>query len=250
MADETGLSIANHRHRERQSVSVPFLWEDRPGRPKKDWKLKPSPVFSVRVPVSPAASIPFGWEQKPGTPLPEFLKPQTDCPILPLPPPAGLIHIPSLEKSEEMFDLDVEAFVFDTKNISTNGSAENWDSSTTEEEDSSSSGSMASADASVLQFLFPLFSPEAGFLEKKFNEDGKQAQPVLQEPPTKDDCRVRRNVLARRTLTLGELILMSRKLSCARRTAEQPQAKKPAFLTEFVKKSAIACIMCGTSSDY
>ncbi|KAI9112052.1 hypothetical protein K1719_016948 [Acacia pycnantha] len=67
----------------REPPSVPFLWELKPGFPKKDWKPEPplsssssSAAASIsQVPKSPTklvTSIPFAWEEKPGTPIPHF----------------------------------------------------------------------------------------------------------------------------------------------------------------------------------
>ncbi|XP_028756462.1 NADPH oxidase activator isoform X3 [Neltuma alba] len=77
----------------REPPSVPFLWELRPGTPKKDWKPEPpsssSSCFSSsaaasvsqvpKPPIKLIASVPFAWEEKPGTPIPHFsLYPETE----------------------------------------------------------------------------------------------------------------------------------------------------------------------------
>ena len=60
----------------RQPPSVPFLWEVKPGIPKKDWKPEFRSVSLVPAipPVKLIASVPFQWEEKPGIPLPSFLE--------------------------------------------------------------------------------------------------------------------------------------------------------------------------------
>ncbi|CAH9090816.1 unnamed protein product [Cuscuta epithymum] len=57
---------------ERRQISVPFVWEERPGIPNKDWKpakCKPSNTSKFVPPEKLIPSVPFQWEDKPGTPL-------------------------------------------------------------------------------------------------------------------------------------------------------------------------------------
>lgn len=63
------------RKRERQTISIPFVWEVRPGLPKKDWKPDPRLVPPTEPPVKLIVSVPFGWEEKPGTPLLTCMQP-------------------------------------------------------------------------------------------------------------------------------------------------------------------------------
>lgn len=63
------------RKRERQTISIPFIWEVKPGLPKKDWKPDPRPVSPTEPPVKLIVSVPFGWEEKPGTPLLTCMQP-------------------------------------------------------------------------------------------------------------------------------------------------------------------------------
>ncbi|KAF4403357.1 hypothetical protein G4B88_008003 [Cannabis sativa] len=75
-----------------QPPSVPFLWEVRPGMPKKDWKpevTSPTPVSTP--PLKLIASVPFQWEEKPGTPLPSFSQPPKESltALFPFPPTYG-----------------------------------------------------------------------------------------------------------------------------------------------------------------
>ncbi|KAG7537535.1 hypothetical protein ISN44_As13g014090 [Arabidopsis suecica] len=75
----------------RQPPSVPFIWEERPGFPKKNWQpslatFVPSPPQlppPVPVPVKLVTSVPFRWEETPGKPLPAS---SNDPPQLPHPP--------------------------------------------------------------------------------------------------------------------------------------------------------------------
>ncbi|KAJ4875808.1 hydroxyproline-rich glycoprotein family protein [Raphanus sativus] len=75
----------------RQPPSVPFVWEERPGFPKKNWQpslatFVPSPPPlppPIPVPVKLVTSVPFRWEETPGKPVPYST---TDPPKLPQPP--------------------------------------------------------------------------------------------------------------------------------------------------------------------
>ncbi|KAL3521461.1 hypothetical protein ACH5RR_019610 [Cinchona calisaya] len=82
-------SDATTRKRIKQAISVPFIWEDLPGTPKKDWKPT-APVKKLVVvappplPVKFTASVPFEWEEKPGKPRPSFSQqPSSASPISP-----------------------------------------------------------------------------------------------------------------------------------------------------------------------
>ncbi|CAF2322700.1 hypothetical protein HID58_038049 [Brassica napus] len=75
----------------RQPPSVPFVWEERPGFPKKNWQpslatFVPSPPPlppPIPVPVKLVTSVPFRWEETPGKPVPYSTN---DPPKLPQPP--------------------------------------------------------------------------------------------------------------------------------------------------------------------
>lgn len=79
------------RKQSRQPPCVPFIWEERPGFPKKNWQpslatFVPSPPPlppRIPVPVKLVSSVPFRWEETPGKPLPSS---STDTPQLPHPP--------------------------------------------------------------------------------------------------------------------------------------------------------------------
>ncbi|CAJ1977143.1 unnamed protein product [Sphenostylis stenocarpa] len=116
----------------REPPSVPFIWELKPGTPKKDWKPEVSSVAHIpQTPLKLIASIPFVWEEKPGQPLPNFSHLSVD-PVLPKPDKI-LIHVASSSgfssacnfghddkdkgscdyDSEGITSLDLEAFRFD-----------------------------------------------------------------------------------------------------------------------------------------
>ncbi|TKY51214.1 hypothetical protein E2542_SST22724 [Spatholobus suberectus] len=78
----------------REPPSVPFLWEVKPGIPKKDWKPEVSSVGQLpKTPLKLIASVPFVWEEKPGKPLPNFSHVSVN-PVLPK-PDTILIHVAS-----------------------------------------------------------------------------------------------------------------------------------------------------------
>lgn len=130
MVEKEFTQHSNTKKHVRQPPSVPFLWEERPGIPKKDWKPGTSSSSSSSVtslpkpPLKLVASVPFIWEEKPGKPLPSFS----------LPPPAKLISLPSPlvyshsyndidynydkggdgDEQEGMFETDFDTFSFKT----------------------------------------------------------------------------------------------------------------------------------------
>ncbi|KAL6127027.1 hypothetical protein ACLB2K_075072 [Fragaria x ananassa] len=121
----------------REPPSVPFLWEERPGIPKKDWKPTVSSNSAAPIPpVKLIASVPFIWEEKPGTPLPYFMESSSESAT---PEPMMLITYPSPpicsqhndhggeeysdasngnddgeDEIQSVFKLDMQAFNFET----------------------------------------------------------------------------------------------------------------------------------------
>ncbi|KAL8148182.1 uncharacterized protein LOC141706185 [Apium graveolens] len=128
-------SQGSSRHRIKQPASVPFLWEVRPGLPKKDWKPNPSIAKADPIDLPPVkfiASVPFKWEEMPGKPLPSF--PQAmpkPAPLLLLPPPPSMLvdsQSPARtvysqnycdNSDDDMYDsyLDAWGFEFDEESI-------------------------------------------------------------------------------------------------------------------------------------
>ena len=85
MAEKEATRNSNKR-KIRQPPSVPFLWEERPGIAKKDWKPGVSSVTPTLPPPIPSKFIPsdpFNWEEKPGTPLPSFSQPPVEPAAVP-----------------------------------------------------------------------------------------------------------------------------------------------------------------------
>ncbi|KAL2541983.1 hydroxyproline-rich glycoprotein family protein [Abeliophyllum distichum] len=95
---------SSDRKRERQPISVPFVWEEKPGTPKKDWKPSARPIKPVELPVKLVASVPFGWEEKPGKPFPSFS--QTPPVSEPAPPQTMSIGFPSPPRYSDSQDED------------------------------------------------------------------------------------------------------------------------------------------------
>lgn len=78
----------------RQPPAVPFLWEEKPGIAKRDWRQGTSSVSLVQMdPVKLIASVPFDWEEKPRTPLTSFSHPPLGSEQQAL--PENLITLPS-----------------------------------------------------------------------------------------------------------------------------------------------------------
>lgn len=116
LADQSKLSIVRMAEGELgvtqagkqvQKVSIPFLWEEKPGTPKKGWKRENVPETAGLPPLKLITSVPSGWEEEPGKPLACFAQsppigeepeepvacvtrltppPQLASPYLPLPP--------------------------------------------------------------------------------------------------------------------------------------------------------------------
>ncbi|KAJ9139965.1 hypothetical protein P3X46_030656 [Hevea brasiliensis] len=108
----------------RQPPSIPFLWEERPGVAKKDWRPVVSSV--TLAPPSPeklVASVPFNWKEKPGKPLSCFSQPSIDSALTAW--KASQQHNDYNFDNKESggndnhrhkgtFDLDLESFSFET----------------------------------------------------------------------------------------------------------------------------------------
>ncbi|KAL5219452.1 hypothetical protein ABZP36_020136 [Zizania latifolia] len=226
--DELELPEFNPRERVKQQISVPFLWEVKPGAPKRDWAIS-KPELSCPSPANLVVSVPFQWEEKPGKPL------QDTSPVHPLSDHADFSVSPySLNpfaaESEQEYSLgfDLEAFGFpDSKEATvtaecTDGSSRHgtWYSFSETEAYSNSSG-----DTSAHEFQFPRAPSEKSW--EVANDDDQQKNPW--SPP-------------RSTFTLEELMMLSRKLSCGEgMPAEVSKKSLSLSSTELIKKFLIVC---------
>lgn len=252
----------------REPPSVPFIWEVKPGIPKKDWKPE------AEIPITPLkliASVPFVWEEKPGKPLPNF---SVDHPV---PPKPLLIHVASSSAfsfacnfghdhdkdkgslsssdNESITTLDLEAFSFDEDEsfVSSVPSLlanclvpsakvptaiplrETTPSSPTSSETDSGTSSYATGmsspiGATFLECLFPLFPPKSGFLERDENLEKVTSSPqeLREKELVHENCA---SDLVRKPPTLGELIMISRRRSCRRKAIQMKKWDPPKVIT-------------------
>ncbi|GKV33702.1 hypothetical protein SLEP1_g42172 [Rubroshorea leprosula] len=280
MAENLATQYSNKK-RIWQPPSVPFLWEERPGIAKKDWKPGISSFVAPTLPppVKLIASVPFNWEEEPGKPLPCFSPPppQTAQPlILPLPPVCSQGCPDDSDSSDEhkgMFDVNFEAFGFETddsyssapslltnclltseiistavplqENSQGNNSSDHLEtpSSPASKSDDSSTSSYATGPLSLVgaSFLECLFP----LLPPKagFLERVGHSEQGSQAPRELDQESTTTAVI-RRPPTLGELIMMSRRRSYQRKALLM---RKQNLSKEFRKKRASGCCIFGTS---
>ncbi|GMH08811.1 hypothetical protein Nepgr_010651 [Nepenthes gracilis] len=297
------------RRRTQQQISVPFLWEERPGTPKRDWKPKVMPVTPappLPLPAKFIISVPFKWEEKPGTPLRCFQQEASELTFeqraaenkrLPPPPAYGLclddcacdggssfgsgdgggdwlskldFEVGSDHKGKSFSSAasllanglvptsEISAAVplpsiwlpeYDPDNcrrIETPASPESGSSTS-----SYATGTMSPVGSSFLEHLFPLYSPRSGFLQKACysnegpSSSGKQNITPEQKLDSFSD-QGKGSVAIRRPLTLGELIMLSRRRSCQRKAVRM---RKQSLSEEVMKKKVIGCCMFGAGNS-
>ncbi|WVZ55276.1 hypothetical protein U9M48_005957 [Paspalum notatum var. saurae] len=205
MDAELELPEFNPRERVKQLISVPFLWEVKPGAPKRDWEIsKPVPVVFAcpsPTPTKLVVSVPFQWEEKPGKPL------QEASPFHVLPDHCGFSASsrslnPFALESEEEYSLgfELEAFGFPDSNDAsgaaawadgTSGRRDAWFSFSESEDYSHSSG-----DTSAQELQFPQAPSEKSW--EVANDEDQLTNPW--SPP--------RSAVT----TLEELMVLSRRL--------------------------------------
>ncbi|KAF7055702.1 hypothetical protein CFC21_063201 [Triticum aestivum] len=204
MAEEFELPEFNPRERAKQQISVPFLWEVKPGAPKRDWAIsKPAPtVFSCPSPVKLVVSVPFQWEEKPGKPLQDmsrFHAPSDRHAGFSV-SPYSLNPFVAEDDEEYTLGFDLEAFGFPDDSKASTGAADYADGSSrhgawysfSESEDySNSSGNTSSRESQ-----FPRAPSERSW-EVANDDDHELTKP--------------RSPL-RSAFTLEELMMLSRKL--------------------------------------
>lgn len=208
MDGELELPEFNPRERVKQQISVPFLWEVKPGAPKREWVIsKPVPVAFAcpsPAPTKLVVSVPFQWEEKPGKPL------QEASPFHVLPPDHGGFSAssrslnPFVVESEEEYSLgfELEAFGFPDScdasgaavwaDGSSSGRRDGWFSFSESEDYSHSSGDTSAQDK---EFQFPRAPSEKSW-EVANDEDNPWSPPRSA------------------ATTLEEFMVLSRRLRC------------------------------------
>ncbi|XP_072963242.1 uncharacterized protein [Typha angustifolia] len=285
MAEEMESLEFHPQQRVRQQISVPYLWELKPGTPKREWISKPTTTISVPSPAKLVVSVPFLWEEEPGKPLVQLSQQFPDSStiyssqMLDGLSPSRCSLNPFITEDEDYSEgFNLEGFSFHIGNDASGADPsltncqvasvtapaaanlhqslpnsftsreklsedssnrhETWYSLSETDGHSSSSSSTTQndgGDASVLEFLFPLSSPEVAFINKVSKQDRATTEP---EPVFKNNYVNKPRPLAKRTVTLGELIELSRKLSYRRKTVDVKE-KNPSM--ELTMKSLIAC---------
>lgn len=255
----------------REPPSVPFIWEVKPGIPKKDWKPEPEPEVP-KTPLKLIASVPFVWEEKPGKPLPNF---SVDHPV---PPKPLLIHVASSSAfsfacnfghdhdkdkgslsssdNESITTLDLEAFSFDEDESFVSSvpsllanclvpSAKVSTAIPLRETTPSSPASSSETDSGTSSYATGLSSPiGATFLECLFplyppkscflesDENLEKVTSSAQELRKKElDLEDCAGDSVRRPPTLGELIMMSRRRSCRRKAVQMKKWDPPKVIS-------------------
>ncbi|CAI9774994.1 unnamed protein product [Fraxinus pennsylvanica] len=287
---------SSDRKRDRQPISVPFVWEEKPGTPKKDWKPTAHPIKPVALPVKLVASVPFGWEAKPGKPLPCFSQspPESE----PAPPQTMSIGFPSppsysdsqdedwsgsegnvedKREGDQMLDSEIDTCSFVTGDsfssalsllanglissaallsavpeqqtsltqktinggkIQTPGSPET-DSSTR----SYATGTTSLTGASFLEWLFPLLAPRTSLADNVGCSE-KDTSPTADVQNIDLPRESNGSLVKRPLLTLGEMIMMSRRMSYKRKANKI--RKQPSM--ELMKGNALGCCIFGAGN--
>ncbi|XP_010519209.1 PREDICTED: uncharacterized protein LOC104798720 isoform X2 [Tarenaya hassleriana] len=263
------------RKQVRQPPSVPFLWEQRPGLPKPDWKPIPAPPPPpLPPPVKLVASVPFAWEETPGKPFPCF---EDDLfsgeEFLSLPPPPMYAKHDMVEESDETGSdtsgdnngVSSDSFSSAPSLLASNclvsscavpadeiddglkGETTSFPTSPAYESDESicsyktSTSSSSLVGASFLEKLFPLLPPDSGLVRnvQADSQDVSVASRALAEAKPRSSDTDRGHPV-RKPATLGELIMMSRRRSYMRRAVETRKKNPP---MEFPKNEAEGCCL-------
>ncbi|XP_011041678.1 PREDICTED: uncharacterized protein LOC105137587 [Populus euphratica] len=241
-------------------ASVPFNWEEKPGKPLSCFSQSPESAFIT--PQANLLALPWHVTCSPGD---DNHKQEV-----------GDSGEENFGDEQVMFNSDLESFSFETHEsfssaqsllancmvssvaISTavpvqttsqtddsNGQQESPSSPTSETDSSTSSyatGVSSLEGAAFLECLFPLYTPKSGFLGKASHPRKESFTPELNSRDL--DYERNSSVIIRRPLTLGELIMMSRRRSCQRK-AVQMRKQNPSM--KFMDKKAFGCCIFGTS---
>ncbi|GJN30157.1 hypothetical protein PR202_gb18441 [Eleusine coracana subsp. coracana] len=256
MEGEFEVPEFNPRERVKQQISVPFLWEVKPGAPKWDWVIsKPTPSVSA-CPSSPTpaklvVSVPFQWEEKPGKPLQEASPFHAPADYAGFSASSGSLN-PFVVEGEEEYALgfDMEAFGFpDSKD--TSGAAA-WIGGSNRRDDwysfsDSEDLSNSSSDTSAQEFQFPRAPSEKSWEVANDNDLGvtiqfpKAPSERSWEVANDDDQLTNSWSPPRNTVTtLEELMMLSRRLRCGQGLPVDIR-KKSLSSVEAIKKFLIVC---------
>jgi hypothetical protein len=226
-------------------ASVPFNWEEKPGKPLSCFSQSPESAFIT--PQANLLALPWHVTCSQG----DDNHKQED----------GDSGEENFGDEQVMFNSDLESFSFETDDsfssaqsllancmvssvaISTavpvqttsptddsNGQQETPSSPTSETDSSTSSyatGVSSLEGAAFLECLFPLYKPKSGFLGKASHPRKESFTPELNSRDF--DYERNSSVMIRRPLTLGELIMMSRRRSCQRK-AVQMRKQNPSMV--------------------
>lgn len=237
----------SNRTRIRQPISVPFVWEEKPGTPKRDWKPSTQTVSPfVPLPVKLVASIPFEWEEKPGTPLRHFSQAPQEVGIQLPPEKLNELDSPLIQTTdngdsngseEKQYMIFKSASSVPTSHLvptlavsnavpiletsrTGKNSGELKSPSSPDSEYSYATGTSSLVGEAFLECLFPLLtsSPHTGF---KHDRTEKSTSIIPRKVQSKDfdhesNCRV----AVGRSLTLGELLMMSSTISYRRKEVQ------------------------------
>lgn len=241
-----------------------------------------------RVPsrrVKLVASVPFIWEEKPGKPLSSFPQANHAPSSVSHDPKLDLcndLRDPD-KRQERISEWEIQSFRFDTDEdasstsahsllanclmpssaISTAVPAEETAYSTNEnspklassssttslsaletETDTSSyaTGASGPVGPAFLEWLFPLFPPKSGFLERSGSPKREAASTANQEVEGRDfGHETNGSLILRRPTTLGELIMMSRRRSY-RRKAVHMRKQNPSIVSQLQNKSILLLV--------
>lgn len=216
--------------RERQPISVPFIWEEKPGMPKKDWIHKARPIKTAPTAAKLVVSVPFGWEEKPGTPLPSFVTPPKYYSDHGYGNNDGQGENEGDDGSSDTYSTETDDSFTSAKSLLANGlisttaiasavpclaltttDHEQLQSPASETESTSSyaTGTASLVGAPFLEWLFPLLVQSSGVPNKVGYLETYPSQKEFLHETNSSQAR-------RPLLTLGELIVMSRRRSCQR----------------------------------
>ncbi|GER35013.1 hydroxyproline-rich glycoprotein [Striga asiatica] len=246
--EDTQLPLSEQKH-ERKPISIPFVWEEKPGTPKKDWRPNPRPISTnpCPPPVKFVVSVPFGWEEKPGTPLQSYTFPKRSLAneYRRFSSNGGTDGSSDSESSEvcsfktsgsfgSARSLIADGLILPPVALGTRVPVQKaaLDPESLGPESPGSVDERAVDGASFLEWLFPLLVPSSSFS----NRDGLLERDEKEFLDERNSSQVKRPLL-----TLGELIVMSRRRSCRRKVDRIREQSS----MDFMRRNAWGCFAFG-----